>query len=86
MKKLFLELPILYKDEKLEDVTNEQIADFSALTPANSFVNVNSIETIEDDPFHGDEFCFIRLAGDAFVIPMSKQELVDKIHKFLSEA
>jgi len=84
MKKLFLELPILFKDDELDDITTEQITDFSGLTPATPFINVNAIQTIEDDPFHGDEFCFIRIDGSAFVVPMPKEQLLDKIERFLN--
>jgi len=84
MRKLFMELPILFKED--DEATFEQIADFSALTPDNIHVNVTDIMTIEDNPFHGEGFCLIRYQYDQiFTVPMSRTELVDKIHKFLSE-
>lgn len=87
MKKLFLELPVLFNNNEFGDATPtfEQIADYSALTPAMVYINVRNILTIEDDPFHGDKFSLMRFNDDAFCIPMSKEELVNKIHIFISE-
>jgi len=85
MKKLFLELPVLfYSGEEDSENREESVKDFSGLSPMNIFVNVHNILTIEDDPLHGDEFCILRFYVDAFIIPLSKEQLLDKIERFLN--
>lgn len=77
--KLFIELPILYKND--EDADFKDISDFTALDPGMTYVNIFKIQSIEEDPFHGDKFCLIRYENDdVFCCPMSGEELANKLN------